>query len=477
MLVVEDSPTQAQFLQMALEDMGMAVESSPSLASALRRIRQGELDAIMLDLILPDSNGLDTLIKVDVEAPRTPIIVLTGLEDESLGVEALKNGAEDYLLKSETSASALGRSIRYAIERKKTAVALCESERKVRRIMERAYDAFVALDTSGTIIEWNKKAERLFGWSRLAATGRNFFNILLPERYRQLLSDGVKEYLSTGSGNIVNKRIELTGLHRNGHEFPLELALFPVQVGSTITLCSFVTDISERKEVERRMSEFYSIVSHELRSPLTALRGSLGLIEGGQVGELTDETAELIAVGRESCDRLIRLVNDLLDLSKIEAGKLELKIAEADPVALVDMTIDYINGMAMEAGIRLSTDVNAEHLIRADADRLLQVLMNLVSNAIKFSPANSQVTVRVEEVEDRVRFSVVDQGPGIPDAQLPKLFAKFQQLDSSDSRRHAGTGLGLAISKAIVAQHRGQIGVKSAPGKGSTFWFEVPTAN
>jgi PAS domain S-box-containing protein len=247
--------------------------------------------------------------------------------------------------------------------------------------------------------------------------------------------------------------------------------------GKPDRLVGIVHDISERKEMERRVSEFYSTVSHELRTPLTSIRASLGLLEGGLAGALSAKATKLVDIARSECDRLIRLINDILDIRKIEAGKLELRISHVSVKKIVDLTIQGTAGMALECGVKLVSMVTTEREIRADQDRLIQVLTNLVSNALKFSPRDADVTVQVEDEGSFCRFSVTDKGPGIPEDQLSKLFGLFQQLDSTDSRPKGGTGLGLAISKAIVEQHGGVVGVDTQPGRGSTFYFDVPTTS
>jgi signal transduction histidine kinase len=217
------------------------------------------------------------------------------------------------------------------------------------------------------------------------------------------------------------------------------------------------------------------VVSHELRTPLTAIRGALGLLGAGIAGDLPAEALELIELAGGNCERLVRLVNDILDIQKIEAGKMSLRLAAVDPAELVPRTVDQMRALAAAGGVGLEHAVELPARWRADEDRAAQVLTNLISNAIKFSPAGTRVTVRVTAgAPARTRVEVRDRGPGIAADQLPRLFGKFQQLDGSDTRAGSGTGLGLAICKAIVELHGGSIGVSTAPGHGSTFWFELP---
>jgi PAS domain S-box-containing protein len=244
--------------------------------------------------------------------------------------------------------------------------------------------------------------------------------------------------------------------------------------GQVVQLCGVADDISDRKEAEKRVSEFYSTVSHELRSPLTSIRGSLGLIEGGLVGEVSEEASTFVTIARIESDRLIRLINSILDLRKIEAGKMELKYQKTKISALLQSTVASLAGMAHESQVTLVTDPSCDDEIQLDRDRVIQVLTNLVSNSIKFSNKHSTVVVKAERQTECIYFSVIDEGAGIAARDLSKLFGKFQQLDSTDSRSQGGTGLGLAISKALVEQHGGEIGVESEPGKGSKFWFTIP---
>jgi len=272
-------------------------------------------------------------------------------------------------------------------------------------------------------------------------------------------------------------------IRKDGNVVPVHFVSSPLERDGKVTgaVLTF-RDVTQRKEAERRVSEFYSTVSHELRSPLTSIRGALGLMEGGKAGEFSPKAARLIRIAKEECDRLIRLINDILDIRKIEAGKLLLFLKEENVGDLVKVTVNGIKAMADEAHVTLVVEViDPAMIVLCDRDRLIQVLTNLIGNAIKFSPSGGTVTVAATATEGDggrfVRLSVRDQGPGISHDEKEKLFQLFQQLDSSDSRPKGGTGLGLAISKALVEQHGGTIGVDSKVGEGSTFWFELGGAN
>jgi PAS domain S-box-containing protein len=346
-----------------------------------------------------------------------------------------------------------------------------ESERQFRLLVDSVRDyALVMLDPFGRVASWNAGAERSFGYPADEVLGLHVSE-LYPREERDSRAPERDLQIAAGEG-----RLESEGwrLRRDNSRFWANTVLTPVHEEQHLCGFALVTrDITERRDLARMKDEFVSMVSHELRTPLTAIRGALGLIEGGAFGALPKVVIELVSIARSNSERLVRLVNDILDMEKLEAGMLALGRGEIDANRLVATALDGLRGMAGPAGVALRGEVPASCILAGDEDRLVQVLTNLVSNAIKFSPPGSSVEVRVEEGPGRIRFSVVDQGPGIEPEDLSRLFGKFQQLDSTDARRRGGSGLGLAICKAIVEQHGGRVGVDSEPGHGSVFWFEL----
>ena len=226
--------------------------------------------------------------------------------------------------------------------------------------------------------------------------------------------------------------------------------------------------------VSRMKDEFVSVVSHELRTPLTAIKGSLQLLLDGGIDDPADRE-RLQTAALSNSERLIRLVNDILDISKIEAGGLQLRTRPVDPRELASTAVRSLAQFAVPARVALTIDApEGLPAIDVDGDRIVQALVNLISNAVKFSPANAAVVVKMAREGDELRYSISDDGPGIPAESIGRLFQKFTQLETSDARRMAGTGLGLAITKGIVEQHGGRITVRSAPGAGSTFSIHLP---
>ncbi|GAC1348416.1 MAG: hypothetical protein NVS2B9_13050 [Myxococcales bacterium] len=234
-------------------------------------------------------------------------------------------------------------------------------------------------------------------------------------------------------------------------------------------------DVTHAHEVDRMKTEFISTVSHELRTPLTSIKGSLSLLLDGST-PLEEEVAELLEVSKRNADRLVRLVNDILDISKIEAGRLELDLQPLAPARLCADSVAGIDGFAKKVGVTVRIELAPDlPQVAGDQDRIVQVLTNLLSNALKFSPRGAQVVLRAERVLDCVRFAVRDRGPGIPAEFRSKLFTQFAQSDRL-KREQEGTGLGLAICRALVLKHSGEIWVESEPGKGATFFFTLPVA-
>lgn len=237
-------------------------------------------------------------------------------------------------------------------------------------------------------------------------------------------------------------------------------------------------EIARRKEVEQRFKDFYSNVSHELRSPITSIQGALQLIEQTMDQHSSQQIRDLVGTADISCARLLRLINDLLDVKQIEEGKLHLNVARIDTLDVVTLAVDGLKGMAHDAGVSIIVVMDALGFVMADEDRIIQVLTNLISNAIKFSKVKDQVIVKISQPKtESIRFAVKDSGPGIAEDQQHKIFGKFEKVDEQDGLKRKGSGLGLAISKGIVEEHGGSIGFDTEINKGTEFWFELPVAD
>jgi signal transduction histidine kinase len=242
---------------------------------------------------------------------------------------------------------------------------------------------------------------------------------------------------------------------------------------SAVTELELRLDAAERRQLTRLKDEFVSIVSHELRTPLTSIRGSLGLLASGRL-DGTPQARRMLEIAAQNSDRLVRLINDMLDLDRLQSGRLELNPARADVARLVEQSVHAVEGAANEVQVTLEARVHPGLDVWADPDRVVQVLVNLLSNAAKFSPPGAAVEVIAEDRGEQALFQVRDRGRGIPGDKLEAIFERFRQVDSSDARDKGGTGLGLAICRSIVQQHGGRIWVASEWGKGSSFFFTLP---
>ncbi len=363
-----------------------------------------------------------------------------------------------------------------ALHRRKLEYVANTAQRKFEELADSIDEIFFIIAPDLSVIHYiSSPYEKIWGRSvaSLYQDPTSFMLGVFPQdlqRVEQFLSTFVQ--LETGSFSESEYRV----VHTDGTLRWVNVRAFPSQdaLSREPRVSGTVRDITASKEAERRVNEFYSTVSHELRTPLTSIRGALGLLEGGKAGPLSDRGKHLVEMGRRECERLVRLINDILDVRKIEAGKLELKTEKLSPSAVIDTTLEMLSSFSDSRQVQLRAHIGCDDNILADKDRLAQILTNLISNAVKFSPANGEVVVSTVKLDDMVRFSVTDSGEGISKENQRKLFKLFQQVDSSDSRQKEGTGLGLAICKALVEQHGGAIGVESEVGKGATFWFALP---
>jgi PAS domain S-box-containing protein len=349
-------------------------------------------------------------------------------------------------------------------------------EEKFRLAVEACPNGMMMSDEAGTIVMVNSEIEVLFGYRREDLIGRSV-DVLVPERLRRQHLRHRDHFAQHPERRPVGHNRDLLGLRQDGSEFPVEVGLNPIHTRDGPMVLSTIVDVSERKRLERLKDEFVAMVSHELRTPLTSIAGSLGLLMGNAAGHLPDAAVRLLAIAHANSQRLVRLINDLLDLQKIEAGQVvfHLKYLELRP--LLEQTVEANRAFAHDLHVRIRLDeVSDEGGVFADSDRLAQIITNLLSNAIKFSPVGGEVAVGVERRAEQVRVWVRDQGPGIPEEFKPHIFEKFAQADSSDTRQKGGTGLGLSIVRQLIHQHGGKVGFEPAPGGGTIFYFELPSS-
>jgi len=369
----------------------------------------------------------------------------------------------------ETVAASLGQMLARSEERSRAE----ELHRRQQVLLDSVADGICGLDRDGRVSFANPAAARMLGAEPDALTGKTAHELLHGSASAAracgedcvLMRNALLPRATAGEDNI---------FRADSSAFPAEYALTPIpdQGRFSGSVLSF-RDISQRYALDRLKDEFISTVSHELRTPLTSIRGALGLLSSGILSEVSEKAANLLRIALTNSDRLVRLINDILDLERIQSGKQPLAFRSVQLAELIRQAIDGMQPVADAAGVQLFHDTT-QVAVSADPDRLLQVLTNLLSNAVKFSPPGSSVSIMLRPGVTGVTLSVIDHGRGIPADKLESIFDRFQQVDASDSRQKGGSGLGLAICRSIVLQHSGRIWAERNPVRGSTFRVFLP---
>ncbi|MEN3297358.1 MAG: hypothetical protein V7642_6611 [Burkholderiales bacterium] len=492
-LIADDDPVSRLDLQDALEDWGYEVLIASNGKTACDILQQSDAPTLaIVDWLMPEMDGIDVCrrIRQSITDRYVYLIMLTSRSETGFIVEAMNAGADDFIskpfdieeLKARVRAgkriNELERELRIQAAHAREALSVVKAnEIRVQTIIDTSQDAFVGIDLRGDITDWNSRAEKMFGWTKDEVIGRSFGLTIIPQRFRANYEKELRKFNETGKGDFLNQHLERTVGDRNGNEFPVEVTIGLAGTSEICFFSIFMHDISERKQVERMKNEFISTVSHELRTPLTSIRGSLGLLAGGAVGELPPQAKSLLGIANQNSERLVRLINNVLDIEKMESGSMRFEMVKQPLLPLVGQAIEAMQGYADQFNVRMNLQSNVPDAeIMADGDRIIQVVVNLLSNAIKFSPAGAPVEVRLDCDPAQVRLSVTDLGEGIPEDFRTRIFQKFAQVDSTDSRKKGGTGLGLSICKGIVKEHKGRIDYRSQAGFGTEFYIELPVA-
>ena len=381
-------------------------------------------------------------------------------------------------------------------DRKLAEEALRKSEARKGAILESALDGIISMDYEGKLLEFNPAAEKMFRYKRADVVGKSMAELIIPPSLREKHRRGMAHYLATGEGPILGKRIEMPAMRADGTEFPVELSVTRIGQDEPPLFTGYFRDITDQnaqeeirrrseeleeqnrrvQEANRLKSEFLANMSHELRTPLNGIIGFAELMHDGRVGPISTQHQEYLGDILTSAKHLLQLINDVLDLSKVEAGKFEFKPEPVIPELLVREVCEIVRTLAAHKRIQLGIEVDpAVTGIVADSRSLKQILYNYLSNALKFTPDEGKVVIRVKpENQDYFRIEVEDSGIGIKADDLGRLFVEFQQLDAGSAKKYSGTGLGLALTKRIVEAHGGKVGVDSTVEKGSIFYAVLP---
>jgi PAS domain S-box-containing protein len=483
-LVIDDTPENLALLSQMLTERGYKVRSVTKGSTGIRGAQAAPPDLILLDVKMPQMDGYQVCqhLKADERTRDIPVIFISALGDVHDKIKGFQVGGVDYITKPFQVEEVLARLDTH-LTIQKLQKQLQQQNRKLQQeIKERtaAEEKFakafrsspnpIAIATlpEGRFVEVNNSFLQMSGYTQAEVIGR-----LLTEIHLESASATFAEVVqqSQEKGFVYNQEFQFRTKSGAIKTVLLSVELIELE-GKPCTL-SLMNDITERKRLE---NEFISLVSHELRTPMTSMMGALDLLSSGQLGTLTDQGKQVLDIATKNTERLIRLVNDILDLERMKSGKITMHKVKSDLGQLLTQALETMRPMADKAKVNLELESCYVEL-EVDPDRILQTLTNLLSNAIKFSEPGQTVWLRSHLNSEYLQIAVQDQGRGIPTDKLYSIFERFQQVDASDSRQKGGTGLGLAICRYIVEQHDGRIWVESVLGQGSIFYISLPLSN
>lgn len=463
-LVVDDSEACGAALAGPISGLGHHVFVAASWDEAIQAVQQQPPDLILLDLQLPDfdCSAATRQVRAVCGDRWVPVVATSSLEGEDHFDQALRDGADDFLARP-IRAEFLEAKLRHYGRILSLQNRLARVSQRQRDLYDNIRDAVVTLDTQGRLCDLNLSACRQFGDGTPVG----------------LLRQPCLEVLGTELDTLLQKR-EVTLRRSDGGTFPAELGVSEWFDDGQRRYTLVVRDLTDRRQVERMKDEFLASVSHELRTPLTSILGSIGLLGTKATGELPPAAVRLAEIATRNAERLGRLIDDLLDLTKIESDRLVLTLQPRAVGELLNEALMAHQGYASRAGVRLASvasDADGQRLLRVDSDRFSQVLSNLLSNAVKHAPPDSAVILGLEVTTALVRVWVRDFGPGIPAQFRARMFEKFSMADASDRRARGGTGLGLYLTRLLVERMGGSIRADEPDGEGAMFSIEFLPAD
>lgn len=481
-LVIEDDPDDILLLKDALAEVGMGkikLDSADRLSRGLIQLGGQNYDVVLLDLNLPDSRGLDTLNTTVKSFPRLPVVVLSGLADDVITVEAVRRGAQDYLVKGEISGPLVMRVVRYAIERKQVEAVLRASETRYRTLVETSPNGITLADLEGKLLLCNQQAVRLHGYSSPEAMlGIDVFKLIAPS-HRRLAALNTQKTIN--EGRVMNA--EYTLLRRDGSTFPGEIstALVRNTSGAPTGFISMTHDITEHRkaiDAENQLvkveQEFIASVSHDMRTPLLSLIEYLDIVRERRVNDAVVQE-EFLSHAALDAQRLLDMVDELTDFSLLEGEGLNLQYKPADLASMISEVMDSLKELAGVKKVALmAAPMEGGLTAEIDAERLRRVLYKLVENAIHASHQGGKVLVTCKPMNGGLAINVIDEGEGMSLEDSERIFDKYYQVDHAAGQEASGIGLGLYVSQEIVAAHGGTLTVSSQLRAGSTFTVNIP---
>jgi PAS domain S-box-containing protein len=481
-LMIEDDPDDVLLLKDCLAKIGagtIKLDHTDRLSKALIQLAEQSYDVILLDLNLPDSRGLETINYTIKRFPKIPVVVLSGLADEAITIEAVRRGAQDYLVKGEISGPLVMRVMRYAIERKQIEAILRTNEARYRTLVETSPNGITLTDLEGNLLLCNQQAAQLHGYEKPEAMlGLHLFKLYAPEDRQQAVTNTQK---TLNEGRVINA--ECTLRRKDGSQFPAEISTVLIRnTGGTPTgFFSIAQDITDRKQAIESEKQYVMLkedlisrVSHELRSPLLSLMGYLDLLRNGKVND-PDKWNEFLTRASKDAHRLLDLGDELSDFSLAEKERLTLDWEKADLIKLITDVLQSLRDEANVRRISLSfAPMNPSLEADVDPARMRRVMVKLVENAIKSSKADGKVFVTGKSMNGNIIINVIDEGSGISVEECSKIFNKYYHAEYSTQNNSNGMGFGLYIAKRIVEAHRGTLTVGSQLGAGTTFSIKIP---
>ncbi|WP_176049693.1 ATP-binding protein [Burkholderia sp. BCC1644] len=463
-LVVDDIDTSRAALAELVRQAGHVPLEASSGAQALSLSRVEAVDLVLLDLLMPDMDGFEAtrVLRASRRGAWLPIVVMSSMQGDDLFVRAIRCGADDYLLKP-VDPALLDAKIRNLGRVLDLQSRLAELAAHNRELFDHVEDAVLTVDRDDRIRDANAAACALLGIDALPPDG-------LP-----LAALGAPVHGEAWRLDERRSIHEIDARRPDGTIFPAEVRISRWRHDTAGRVSVLIRDLTEQRRLERLKDEFLSTVSHELRTPLTSVSGAIDLLVAGAAGELPAAAQKLLDVAKRNGERLGRLIDDVLDVAKLEADRVTLQLNVHVLDTLLDEAVAANLDYARRFGIAIERiGCAAGATVRVDADRFLQVMANLLSNAIKHSPAGACVDIRTEVSADRVRIAVRDRGQGVPDAFRARIFEKFSQADDTDRRVGTGTGLGLHITRVLIERMQGQVGLTSSMGRGAEFHIDLP---
>lgn len=495
-LIVDDNSDNLLLLEAVLQQPDYKIFQATSGKQAIKLAKNQEFAVIILDVMMPELNGHETAIEIRKSSlsQHTPIIFITaGMNDRMHVQMGYETGADDYIFKpfepivmrSKIKVFADLYRIRKENENQAKLLRLHDQQEHY-LILEKALDAVIEMNQDGVIVYWNLQAEKIFGYSKLQAIGRRIKDMII-------LSPGQsRHFLKTDQDPMLNRRIEMMAIRKDGGTFPIELTITSVNIESKKIFAAFIRDISDKKREQETIhlteeslkhaiearDEFISVCSHELKTPLTSMKMQFQLAqklakEGNQKVFDPESVIKRIKISNKQLNRMSRLIDNMLDVSNINLGKLELEIEEIDLKNLTYEILESFEEQLEDLHIEVKVDINSNLplIVQGDSYRLEQVMTNLLVNAIKYGNGKP-ITISLRNKSDVIVFSISDQGLGIDPKDRDKIFNRYER--AVDSTKISGLGLGLYISKQIIEAHHGRINVQSQINQGSTFSIELP---